>query len=91
MTWNNAWQDFELIPAKKDITDYLLEDELIANSLNDIIESWTKEISDWEWWSITVPDYRLRLKWIEMSLKLKGHFREKRTNNWLIDWIYKLV
>jgi len=75
---------------KKDITDHLLEDKEIATSLNDVIQNWTKEISDWEGWSITVPDYHLRLKWIDMSLKLKWHYREKRVKSWLIDAIYVL-
>ena len=98
---NSSWQSteienitpppvLELVEVKKDITDFLLEDELLAESLNDIIQNWTKEISDWEWGSITVPDYHLRLKWVDVSLKLKWHYREKRQKSWLVDAIYVL-
>ncbi len=76
--------------VEKDITNHLLDDEDIAEALNDVVLNWTKEISDWEWWSITVPDYHLRLKWIDMQLKLKWHYKEKRRKNWLVDGIYIL-
>jgi len=80
----------EVKVIKKDITDHLLKDEEIAWALNYTIKNWTKEISDWEGWSITVPDYHLRLKWIDMELRLKWHYREKRVKSWLIDAIYTL-
>ena len=105
-TWENSitntsWQStkietitpppvLELVEVEKDITDHLLDDEDIAEALNDVVLNWTKEISDWEWWSITVPDYHLRLKWIDMQLKLKWHYKEKRIKNWLVDGIYIL-
>lgn len=75
----------------KDITDHLLEDEILAQALNWVIQKWTKEISVGDWETVIVPDYHLRLKWIDMSLKLKWHYREKRVKSWLVDWIYKLV
>lgn len=75
---------------EKDITDFLLEDEILAEWLNDAAQNWVKEISDGEWGSIIVSDYKLRLKAIDMSLKLKWHYREKRVKNWLVDGIYTM-
>lgn len=74
-----------------DITEHLLDDEELAESLNYVIRTWTKEISIGDWETAIVPDYHLRLKGIDMSLKLKWHYREKRVKSWLVDGIYKLV
>lgn len=51
---------------------------------------WTKEVSDWEWWTITVPDYDVRLKALTKELQLKWHFREKKQRNEMVDAIYVL-
>lgn len=76
------------IIVKDTLIDSLLSDQDLAEWLNDACQNWVREISDWEWWSIIVPDYQLRLKAITTELKLKWHFREKRVRNELIDWIY---
>lgn len=76
--------------VEKDIKDFLLEDETLADILNDACLNWVTHISDWEWGSLIVPDYKLRLKSAELELKLKWHFREKRVKSWLVDAIYVL-
>lgn len=100
MTTNSTWQNQiekkkqytpTTKPHQETINDYLLDDKELAESLNDVIKHWTKHISDWEWWSIIVPDYHLRLKWLDIELKIKWHYREKRIKDDEIDWIYTLV
>ena len=71
------------------IKDKLLSDDDLATWLNKIATSATKTINT-KYDTFEVPDYTLRLKAIEVELKLKWHFKEKSQMNSLPAWIYVL-
>ena len=85
---DNSWQS--IIVPESNFTQKLLSDDDLAEWLNAVCLWWTKHISDWDWWSIEVPDYKLRLRWIEVELRLKWKFKEQSMKDDLLDGIYVL-
>lgn len=69
------------------LTKHLLDDETLANNLNEIATEATKTVTTKED-SWTVPDYATRLKGLEIQFKLKWHFKEKAAWQTLPKWIY---
>ena len=69
------------------IDDKLLEDEILANNLNEIAIGATKAIHT-KYDSRTVPDYSTRLNALKIQLQIKWHFKEKSKRSELPAWIY---
>ena len=83
---DTPWQDTEVVELEPipDITEYLLDDQDIANALNDISLNATKTVTHKDWRTEEFPNYEARLWWLKLQLKLKWHFKEKsRDNKWL--------
>lgn len=93
-TWYDAWQDIEeveleLVDDDEDITEHLLDDKTLAETLNDICTNATKTITHKDWRTEEFPNYEARLWWLKIALKLKWHFREKPKRRWPVDAIYQ--
>ena len=78
----------EASAQEKWIKQHLLDDKILADSLNHIALNAKKTITTKDDWSWEVPDYTSRLKALDMQFKMKGHYEDNSVWEELPDWIY---
>ena len=85
------WESDELTIAEHStIKDKFLSDDDVASWINFIAMKATKTVVSKDEWSWEVPDYKTRLKALELIMRWKWHLDIKTTKRELPRWIYIL-